>query len=333
MSTSLARRLIFSFVPAVVIFSLVEVWASYQLDGALLERAGPLGWTALPNLDQHVVRPGEQASFVVSTNADGLRTPHGRERTAPGKRVVIFGESTIFGWGDGDYGHIAPLVERIVGERAHVVNAGQPGYSSEMVRGLAEVVLPAYKPDIVVHFQPWNDLKPWSQTDRDSIPTHPATLAQRGLFSSLSIVRYLRDRRLRSPPKAPHELPEIFAMDRPKEDADGSVIRVPEAYRTENILAIRELCESNDAIFVTSQLSMNNSQPAGVGPSADLTRQLHDLAAQEGYLHIDLTQTLIGTNRADVMQATSKFHFTPFANQMFAREIAEGLQPFLDPPQ
>lgn len=102
----------------------------------------------------------ESASFVVSTNIDGLRSHATRARSPGVARVMLAGDSTVFGWGVDDGGTVADGLAaglRARGLGVEVINAGQPGYSTSQVERFFSTVGQLYQPDLLVVFIPMHD--------------------------------------------------------------------------------------------------------------------------------------------------------------------------------
>lgn len=123
-------------------------------------RSEELGqWRFAAGLQQKSFRgPRDGHSFVVSSNADGLRTTLKRERTAGMQRIAVMGDSTVFGWGVNDGEAVADGIQAVLDPRQfEVLNAGQPGYSTTMASWLFDLVVAEYKPDLTIVFIPLHD--------------------------------------------------------------------------------------------------------------------------------------------------------------------------------
>lgn len=116
------------------------------------------------NGDDRIVyefRPGTRGRFMdheVQINALGMRD---RERTAakpPGVfRILVLGDSHLFGWGVGQDESFAAVLQAQLDERApgrfEVLNAGVPGYNTVMEARLFERRVDELSPDLLlVHF-------------------------------------------------------------------------------------------------------------------------------------------------------------------------------------
>jgi lysophospholipase L1-like esterase len=119
-----------------------------QRGGALKLRLEPyLGYGNLP--DQHMVH--------FSINHDGFRGAE-IQRLADGKkRIIVIGGSAAFGSGlPGDDYTFAHRLEGLL-QNVEVINAGVEGYASGQEYVLALTKLLAYKPDLIIAFDGWND--------------------------------------------------------------------------------------------------------------------------------------------------------------------------------
>ncbi len=93
-------------------------------------------------------------ALTFRTNADGLRSPYGREAFAAAeRRVALLGDSFVFGLGVQDGEDVASRLEGELRARAApaaVLNAGIVSYSPFLERLLARDVVAAYRPDTVL---------------------------------------------------------------------------------------------------------------------------------------------------------------------------------------
>jgi hypothetical protein len=122
-------------------------------------------WRFAANLQSHPYQGSQDGhSFLVTTNADGLRTGLQRERTSGIRRVALMGDSTVFGWGVDDGQTIADGVQL---SNTEILNAAQPGYSTTMMAWLFEEVVQRYQPDITIVFVPMHDTNLVLVSDRE----------------------------------------------------------------------------------------------------------------------------------------------------------------------
>jgi hypothetical protein len=144
--------------------------------------AGRFGeWRFTSNLQARALQgPRDGHAFVVSTNAEGLRTSLPVAHPADRCRIALLGDSTVFGWGVDDGDTVAGAAQAALGAGAEVLNAGQPGYTSALAGVLFTEVVAAYRPDITVLFVPMHDLNRVAVSDREML---------RGADTPLAVVR------------------------------------------------------------------------------------------------------------------------------------------------
>lgn len=94
------------------------------------------------------------------TNSLGLRSPELGLREPDELRVLVLGDSLIYGQGVGDADTIPALVEkhlRAAGLAANVINGGVRAYATNQMLGQLEELGDAIDPDLVVLTWYWND--------------------------------------------------------------------------------------------------------------------------------------------------------------------------------
>ncbi len=141
------------------------------------------------------LRPQTEVPFlgqVVRTDDDGFRN----SPQPPAERLVLcLGDSTTFGWGLAQDKPFAPrLAQLLAGGSWRVVNAGVPGYSSFQVRLLAERLIPAWKPDVVVICLGNNEAWPVEQSDRELDEQRGAVVAVTSLLSHSKFLVWAAER-------------------------------------------------------------------------------------------------------------------------------------------
>ena len=130
------------------------------------------------------LRPGACVEHPVTkrkmhVNAEGFRGPAPpEEKPAGGLRVVFLGSSLFFGLGLSDPETVpARLAEALrkefPGRTVEVFNLAVPGYSSHQNRLLAEEVLPALRPDVVVLGAGFSDALLSNYTDAEVTAAYP----------------------------------------------------------------------------------------------------------------------------------------------------------------
>lgn len=175
-----------------VALRIAGVAPAYQAD-----RIG--GWRMLPEMQAKRMRGvREHADFVVTTNADGLRTSVPRERRAGVQRVAVMGDSTTFGWGVDDGGTVADGLQAALdadgGPAVEVMNGGQPGYTTTQAAVFFDAVVRHYRPDLVVLFLPLHDHNRVLVSDREHLrgPGGPISAARVVLATRSRLYQVLR---------------------------------------------------------------------------------------------------------------------------------------------
>jgi len=232
------KRLAFSLVPLVVLLGGAEAglraadWP--RVDSSAFAH-NQVYWTADPNMESQAVPHKETGdTFLVSTDAHGLRVPRHPSDKAPGMhRVMALGCSTTYGWGVDDAQSYPARLESRLKAEGHadweVINGGQPGYTSFQGLWLWDTVLKDYHPDVVLIGYIVQDARKAAYTDKSQavlqgdarfLKTHllyqaKTYLALRSLLGSV----------------------QIRAKERPVGD-EGGVYRVPPADYADNLRAL-----------------------------------------------------------------------------------------------
>lgn len=307
------RRVGFAMVPVCILVLCLEILASILYQPPAYEAGGPLGWTVQPNLQDMVVEvPHPQQSFVVSTNADGLRSPHIRARQPGHRRVVTVGDSTVFGWGVSATETPAAILEAELtaqhGGAWEVVNAGQPGYSSEQMRRLTDALLPTWSPDGIVWFHPWHDVVS-APSDRTLLP--PQTQGRRRSGSTL--VRWLQDqRRYIRPSSNP-----LFPL--PHHTWHPLSVRVPAAHRAENL---RHVVDAASELGTWVMVVLLPNDRSLLDPMrAPLARELEALSASLGVVFLDLSQQPENAELDALTIPGDTGHFNAQANRLYMEHV------------
>ncbi len=300
----LRKRALFAVLPVLLLLGAAELGARWVGDPGGLRPGGPLGWTARPGLTGLEVAAGSR-HFEVSTNPDGLRTGLSRDRSAT-PRWVIFGDSTVFGWGVAVEDAPAGTLERLVGD-TEVLNAGQPGYSSEQARRLAEQVIPAYRPDRVLWFHPWHDLAP-ATPDRDLLPP------ERGPLGAL-LARSALLQRLRGVPGRTDN--ELFVFE---PDRGGQGERVPAEHRRDNLERLARACRDIEAELVLVLLPVN-----GGGRSGGLDEELEQAAADLGAVFVDLNAQPSPRPWLEITVEGDPGHLNAAGNSLYMQRLLQAL--------
>lgn len=136
-----------------VMWRLVDV----AVDWAPHER---LGWVQKPDYVSRSRRPN--GTFVLfETNGDGVQPATAQPaRPAGPTRIMIFGDSTVVGRSLPEDQRLHIRLQNLLdaaGHPAEVINAGVEGYSTDQSLIRMEILLPRYRPDVVIHCVCGND--------------------------------------------------------------------------------------------------------------------------------------------------------------------------------
>ena len=156
------KRLIFSILPLILLTTCGEIGtrlAGSPTCSAILPDAGDwdtmqgdpeLLWSLEPN------RRFQTGNDVTEINEIGLREKllPSKQKKSNEKRILVTGDSSIYGWGVQDHQTYAVQLEkelkRLFKVPIEVINLGVPGYSTEQTLKLLEKVGWDYQPDLVV---------------------------------------------------------------------------------------------------------------------------------------------------------------------------------------
>ncbi len=122
---------------------------------------GELGWVLKPNVDE-TSRRADRPHYRIRTNAHGFRSPPVLD--APpgqrGRRVLILGDSNVFGTGVERSQRFDALLSSLVvdGTSVEVINTAVSGWSTDQEMRLLERVGAAFEPDLTLLFVHENDL-------------------------------------------------------------------------------------------------------------------------------------------------------------------------------
>jgi hypothetical protein len=126
-------------------------------DRALWRYDATKGWALAPGARGVDYRGGPDAGQV-RINALGFRGPEVAPAPAPGRRrVLLLGDSFVFGVGVDDGSVVTARLEELLGEGHEVVNLGVSGYSTDQQLLLFEETGRGLRPDLVLLVMADND--------------------------------------------------------------------------------------------------------------------------------------------------------------------------------
>lgn len=151
-----------ALVSCAIVFSLGEagsyLWLerygnALDLTRNILVPDASIGWEQRTNLDTTFL------GFPLRTNELGWRTQAMHSLPASKPKILVLGPSSTFGWGVPQEGTYADQLQRLLGNDAVVLNAGEIGYSTEQgVRLFLRPEVEALKPELVIIAYGVNDL-------------------------------------------------------------------------------------------------------------------------------------------------------------------------------
>lgn len=121
--------------------------------------------------------PGERVELgvTVTVNSSGLRGPEIDPVKPEGtRRVVVVGDSTVYGHGVSGAGTFAQKLQGSLGSGFEVINAGVPGYSTEQTLNLLDMRIWDMSPDLIIIASMWSDNNFDSFVDAELICEHRA---------------------------------------------------------------------------------------------------------------------------------------------------------------
>jgi lysophospholipase L1-like esterase len=156
------KKLVFAFVPVLLLLLMGEVFSrtlGFSDCEAIIPDAGD--WETMRGDPDLLWRLEANTEFrtnhdVTRINSVGLREtllPTQKKRRGE-KRILVTGDSSIYGWGVRDNETYAVQLERELRRRfsvpIEVINLGVPGYSTEQTLRLLEEVGWQYEPDLII---------------------------------------------------------------------------------------------------------------------------------------------------------------------------------------
>lgn len=114
-----------------------------------------------------------EMGVAVSVNALGIRGSAITVEKPPGvRRVLIVGDSTVYGHGVEDQATFSARLDAMTGQTVEVLNGGVPGYSSSQTLNLLRMRLLKTDPDVLVIASLWSDNNFDSFVDRELLAQH-----------------------------------------------------------------------------------------------------------------------------------------------------------------
>ncbi len=305
------KRIVFASITVLLFFGGTEVLLRVLDLPAQDERPtfehNTVYWQTDPGLkDQPMTHKELRATFPVSTDANGFRPPFSEDGPET-FRIAAMGCSTTFGWGVADNETYPAQLQAILHERGfqnvHVINAGQPGYTSFQGLWLWEQGMDQMDIDLVLAGFVVQDAREVAYSDRSQ-----AMMQGEADFLKQNVLYKWRMYQV---------LQTTLGAVQTRAKEHGSTRRVPEAEYLENLRALRAKVQSSGGEIA------HFGYPLEVAGYTEAHRRLLRLEAQDkGIPHFDPSETIAARVRAG-----EPLYFAPqdpgHANAAGNRAIAE----------
>lgn len=321
--TSVGAAIARAFAIAVVMLACLELMLRLVAPAAsasdLYDNDPLLFWRMkanVKNLEQKSAESsGEHLVTHISTNALGMRDEEIADRSAGELRVLVMGDSSIFGHGvelqDTFVKQLEAKLRKAEPTRTiHVYNGGVSGYSSFQGRILFAELLPKIKPDAVILAYYFSDVIPDAMPDRARVPPADATSALGRLLSKSSIYQFIRD--------------EMQKRANDRADHGGALVaRVTVEEYKDNM---RSMVESATAQGARCMFLLLDPRADPVPPEQKPYREaLRDLAAERKVPLVDMEGPFThAANRAALF--LDDVHPSPTGNVIIAEHLAATLK-------
>lgn len=279
-------------------------------------------------------RPGPQRSFGIAggthVTSQGLRGPEPGGKAEGERRVLLLGDSTVFGVLVADAETFAVQVEgrlRARDARVRVLNGGCPGYSSWQALQALRVRLLPLAPDLVVVATLWSDTQGADLPDSVRF----GGVVRRSLYRSRAFLLLatwldtLRYGALAAPP-APEPVTHGLAP------LAAPTLRVPLGEYRRNLTAIADAARDAGARVAYLVLPcVRDVTGQGVGDHRDAWRSaMREIAAAEGATLADASPAFVG--RDPHLMFFDEVHPSPAGHALIADVLAAALDPWVVGP-
>jgi hypothetical protein len=178
----MAVSLFATFLMVLILEAGVRFYAAWTGNQPKMFVDATLGWRLRPNVTAPYSK--EEQPYVVRTNSRGLRDQeYSYERSASRIRIVVLGDSMVFGAGGVDSAETFTELLEVSDPRLEAINMGIPAYSTDQEYLYLQLEALKYHPDLVILSVFPNDFKQTFNSWDDSIglPKGYFTLAGSGL--------------------------------------------------------------------------------------------------------------------------------------------------------
>lgn len=302
-------------------------WSRLLLVLALLGTAELLCAGAIPppgtTVGEHPTRfwalnPGTafpEGEVPQRVNSLGLRGEE-PERSAPGPRVLLLGDSVIYGVYLPPESTLDRLLEtelrQATGQPWHVFNGGVPGYTTFQGLDMLEEVGPQVRPDVVMVYFGCNDMSFDVQSDHERAPGWPFSDLRRVLWRS-AMYQVLRAQVLGIPVGRPGPLQMSHPGDRPRVPIDRFRENLRQIARRSRALGARTV------IFLQLPQRGNKVPPMGAPVYGD---ELLAVGEEEGLaLDVEGRWRDLGVDPEGKFLPGDPYHFSVEGSPLVARTI------------
>lgn len=265
------------------------------------------------------LRPGtKNYGRDIFINSDGFRGEELLPDSAGRKRLIMIGDSCVFGWGVGHGETIAARLSDDFSENGHdveVINAGVPGYSSLQALNHLKEILKTHRPDIVTIQIGWNDSWPTpSMTDRDIISRGTWLISFNYFVRKLWVVRL-----------ASYAISKRYYEKFEIANTPGDLRRrVPLAEFRANLIEMIRLSRENNALPVL--VTLPQRMPLRKLAIANYLALLPEIADATGVQLIDLVPPIQSEREENGHLFVDDIHFSAEGSKVVAKIIATRLR-------
>ena len=285
------------------------------------------GWAMLPHQEHYTYQ------HLARTNSLGLRGPEPGPRQGGRPRVLALGDSLVYGQGVAEEDTLPAALQAALrrgdpaGREWEVVNGGHRAYDTGQELALLEELGPVLRPDVVVLFWYWNDLR---ATDVGAVRERlarsgPVAFDTRTRMEGRSLLVW----RLRQAARA--SALGMLAWDvlgprKPGDEASDAALAEGLERLGGQLDRLLELCGELGALPLLCVVPDRRAL-LGEHPSTPLAARALELAAERGIETIDLSPPLQALAREAGALPVLPFdgHYRPDANHAMAELVARRL--------
>ena len=299
----------------------VRIYAHATARDRLIVIDDLVGWKLAPNARRRYDK--ESQPYFIAINSKGLRdVEHAYEKPAGVVRIVVIGDSFVFGAGGVEQGKRFSDILQASTKNTEVINMGVPAYGTDQEYLYLATEGLKYHPDIVLLCAYYNDFsesfstlnpsngrpKGYISLNGDQLVIHPAEFS---LFYRLAEHSYLLG-------LAQLELSKMSRVyDRAMRRGHG-VLTHDERLATFKQLYVSadEVCRQHGAAFVLVYLPFQRQFQPWL-----IQKVMDELAAQHGMRTLDLMEPIKLENRVTPSYLPNDIHFNEHGHEIVAREL------------